>query len=309
MPKQRAGLASHDQNFKNLIQDFPIEAIEFFAGEAFPKIKGSPKVTFLRQEQRKKKLSDSFSALDIPILLEWPNSHKKAAIVFAIEPEASPYKFDIIRLVEYLLKLGREHNTTRLVPVVVFLQPGRFQESLRYGTKKHEFLNFRFIACQLWRWHYHEWKDSNNIVARITLPLMRYNNEEKLHMAHHSMVGLFAMGKNDAIKGKYTEFIAHYAKITEQDMMDYKHRYPEEEGKMTSYIMQLRQESERAGIQQGVKQGVKQGERNVLLKLLKSRFALQAEEYETKVAKGSAEEIDRWLDNILDAEYIEDVFR
>lgn len=46
-------LASHDQNFKNLAVDYPLQAIEFFAHEVFPKIEGNPKISFLRQEQQK----------------------------------------------------------------------------------------------------------------------------------------------------------------------------------------------------------------------------------------------------------------
>ena len=59
-------LSSHDHNFKNLKVDYPLQAIEFFAHEVFPKIEGNPKVMPLRQEQQKDNLADRYRALDTP---------------------------------------------------------------------------------------------------------------------------------------------------------------------------------------------------------------------------------------------------
>lgn len=112
------------------------------------------------------------------------------------------------------------------------------------------------------------------------------------------------MASSDALKGKYTEFLTHYADLNEADIIEYKQLYPEEGEKMTSYIMQVREE----GIQQGMQQGMELGERSVLLKLLKRRFAKEAQSYESKVAMADQQDLERWLDNILDADTIEDVF-
>lgn len=76
------------------------------------------------------------------------------------------------------------------------------------------------------------------------------------------------MASSDALKGKYTEFLTHYADLNEADIIEYKQLYPEEGEKMTSYIMQVREE--------GIQQGMELGERSVLLKLLKRRFAKEA---------------------------------
>ena len=73
---------SHDQNFKNLIIDYPKQAIELFAPSEAQHI-AEASITPLRQEQLKDRLSDRFFELDIPLLLEWPNGEREA-LVFII---------------------------------------------------------------------------------------------------------------------------------------------------------------------------------------------------------------------------------
>ena len=80
---------SHDQNFKNLILDYPIQSIQFFAEPEAGQCAGNARVVPIRQEQLKDRLSDRFRELDIPLLVEWPNG-ERAAILFVIEEETDP---------------------------------------------------------------------------------------------------------------------------------------------------------------------------------------------------------------------------
>ena len=305
-------LHSHDQNFKSLTRDYPIQAIEFFAHQYFSKIEGNPSVTFLKQEQRKEKLSSSFTELDVPMLLEWPDSKEKAAVVLTIEPEASPYKFNIIRLARYCLGLAEEYQTDQVYPVVVFLRRGRFRKELTLGSEAAPILNFKFLYRHLAQLDYDEWKNSSNLVARLTLPLMQYPKEKKLEVLHHSMSALLAMESDDTLRGRYTEFVTHYAEVSEADIIEYKRIYPEEGETMTGYFAQVREEGIEEGILkgrlEGRLEGREEGQRDALIRLLKRRFAQEASQYEGKVFTASLPEVERWLDNILDAQRIEDVF-
>lgn len=306
-------IGSHDQNFKNLTVDYPIQSIEFFAHKVFPKIEGNPNVSFLRQEQQKDKLYEGHTELDIPILLEWPERNEKAAVIFSIEPESDPYDFDPIRLAEYCLKLMKEYKTKRVVPVVIFLKPGKYKEGFTAGTEVFETINFSFIACQLPYINYHEWCDSNNIVVRITLPLMGHQGIDKLEVVRQSMRGLYELETSKRLQKKYTPFITHYAELDETDIIEYQRRYSEEGVKMASYIQQQLQKSTDLGVQQGVKQGLERGAaqrgRELFLRLIKRRFPNQlSASHKIKLENASSSDIDRWVDNILDAKTIDDVF-
>ncbi|MDY6890717.1 MAG: hypothetical protein SVU24_03810, partial [Pseudomonadota bacterium] len=61
---------SHDQNFKNLILDYPRKALEFFAAEEAAAIDATARILPLRQEQLKERLGDRFHELDVPLLVE-----------------------------------------------------------------------------------------------------------------------------------------------------------------------------------------------------------------------------------------------
>ena len=63
----------HDQNFKNLILDYPVQSLEFFANEEAGMDLSQARIIPLRQEQLKERLGDRFRELDTPLLVEWPD--------------------------------------------------------------------------------------------------------------------------------------------------------------------------------------------------------------------------------------------
>ena len=64
---------SHDQNFKNLILDYPEQALALFAAEEAAGIGDGARITPLRQEQLQERLGERFRELDVPLLVEWPS--------------------------------------------------------------------------------------------------------------------------------------------------------------------------------------------------------------------------------------------
>lgn len=69
---------SHDQNFKNLIIDYPLQAIQLFSPEEAGHLSPDVHVVPLRQEQLKERLGERFRELDVPLLVEWPNGQSEA---------------------------------------------------------------------------------------------------------------------------------------------------------------------------------------------------------------------------------------
>ena len=126
----------------------------------------------------KDRLGDRFRELDVPLLVEWPNGNREA-IVFVIEEETQGNRFSIHRLAHYCLDLAELMETERVIPVVIFLNSGTRQESLRLGGDRHSYLVFRYLACDLKRLSANDYKDSNNIIARLNLPNMNYPKQER----------------------------------------------------------------------------------------------------------------------------------
>ena len=77
---------------------------------------------------------------------------------------------------------------------------------------------------------------------------------------------------------------------------------------MTGIVSQAREEGNHQGIEQGVQQGMVQGERTALLRQLRRRFGELDAETEERVANAGIDQLNQWLDNVLDARTLAEVF-
>lgn len=146
MPRKNGTPVSHDQNFKNLILDYPRQAIELFSPQEAADLDDSVRIVPLRQEQLKERLGERFRELDVPLLAEWPDGRREA-LLFALEEETSPGRFSVHRLAHYCLDLAELCQTTRVVPVVIFLNTnGQEAQSLVLGSERYDYLSFRYLS-------------------------------------------------------------------------------------------------------------------------------------------------------------------
>ena len=167
---------SHDQNFKNLILDYPRESIHFFAACEAQAVDAGARILPIRAEQLKERLGERFRELDVPVLVEWPDG-RRAALLFVFEEETDPARFSIHRLAHYCLSLAELYGTDRVVPVVIFLHPGGFATRLTLGSEAHRYLDFHYIACALKQIRARDHLASRNLVARLNLPNMAYEEQ------------------------------------------------------------------------------------------------------------------------------------
>ncbi|WP_209449615.1 hypothetical protein [Ectopseudomonas mendocina] len=145
------GTNSHDQNFKNLILDYPRQALAFFAVAEAEGIDDSVSITPIRQEQLKKRLSDRFHELDVPLLAEWPDGRREA-LLFVLEEESDPARLSIHRLGHYCLDLSELCQTRRVVLVVIFLRGGeQAAKCLDLGSEPHTYLAFHYTCTACWQ--------------------------------------------------------------------------------------------------------------------------------------------------------------
>jgi len=247
---------SHDQNFKNLILDYPRAALEFFAREEAAVIPPTARITPVRQEQLKKRLGDRFRELDTPLLVEF-SREKKQAVLFILEEETDTRYFSIHRLIHYCVDVADLLGINRVVPVVVFLRPGRHPLSIELGTEHNTYLSFRFIACDLGEIPAVEHLVSRNIVARINLPNMRHEPDQRVEIYLRAQEGLAELEPDPNKRIKYIDFIAQYANLNESEQARY-----EEHLQQSSYreaIMGPVQRAIEKSIQQGIEQGIEQG--------------------------------------------------
>jgi hypothetical protein len=173
---------SHDQTFKNLILDYPRQALAFLAPTEAGDIDQAT-IRSLRQERRIARLSDRFRALDVPLEVSWPDGRREV-LLFVVEEETETRRFSIHRLGVYCLQLAEEMKTHRVVPVVLFLRGGSFPTNLVLGSEFARYLEFRFLYRHLAAMEAAEFLTSDNLVARLNMLNMRYPPADKLRIYH-----------------------------------------------------------------------------------------------------------------------------
>jgi len=277
---------SHDQNFKNLILDYPRQALEFFSPEEFSGLDDDTRILPVRQEQLKERLGNRFRELDVPLLVEWPNGRREA-LLFVLEEETDPRRFSIHRLAHYCLDLSELCETSRVVPVVVFLNSrGGEPVHLSLGGDRHEYLHFHYVRCALQELDAEDYWDSDNLIARLCLFI------------------------------KYIDFIDIYSALDDNEMEQYRAQYPQEDKTMASLSERLRSEGMAQGLEQGIEKGMQKGmaegmqtgERAVLIRLLSRRFGSLSAETLSRLDNANQQQLEAWADRILDARTLEEVF-
>ena len=323
-----ANAISHDQNFKNLILDYPREALAFFAAGEAPSAEDGVRIVPARQEQLQEVLSGRYRELDVPLLVEWTDGRREA-VLFALEEETEGRKFSAHRFAHYCLDLAEMFETERVVPVAIFLRGGSPRASLALGTEHRRYLTFDWLACRLGEIPAERWRDSGNVVARVNLPNMRSPGRRRVDVCADAVRGLLELEPDPDRRAKYLEFIDMYAGLTDNEYRQYRRRHPEESNAMAGVIQRARDEGMERGMQQGRVEGMQQGrvegmeqgrvegmeqgrvdgERAVLERQLKRRFGRLPPATAERLAGASAADLEAWAENVLDAETVGDVFR
>jgi len=292
----------HDQNVKNLILNYPMQALQLFAQPEAEALGPEVRIIPIRQEQLKARLGDRFRELDVPLEVIWPNGEKEA-LLFVLEEETNPHRFSTHRLAHYCLDLSELRKTTRVVPVVIFLRGQTLNVSLRLGGDRHTYLEFNYLSCTLSQLPWQEYKHSNNIVARLNLPNMQYELKDKIHVYAQAFRGLTELESNRDLQDKYIDFIDIYTQLSNNELKQYRQHYPQEAQQMESFT----QRNQNIGLKQGMQQGMQQGEVAIFNRLMKSKFGDIPATLQAKIINADCDTLLLWSDRLLTANTPEEV--
>ena len=306
-----AGPISHDQNFKNLIVDYPREALAFFAPEEAPRPADAVRIVPVREEQLQERLGGRYRRLDVPLLAEWEDGTRQA-ILFAFEEESDSQRFSPHRLAHYCLDLAEMFGTRRVVPVVVFLRTGAVRGTLALGTGRRDYLRFDYLACALGDMPASDWLDSDNLVARINLPNMQIRAGNRMTAYASAVRGLLNLEPDPNQREKYVDFIDIYADLSDNERRSYREQHPEESKVIAGLNQRARDEGRQEGMRRGRREGMQlgriEGERAVLERLLRRRFGTLPPMVGARLGSASATDLEAWADKVLDAATLEEVF-
>ena len=308
----------HDQNFKNLILDYPRESLRFFADQEADQVHLA-KITPIRQEQLKQRPGDRYRELDTPLLLEWPGG-ERAALLFVVEEESETRKFSIYRLAHYCLDISELMGIHRVVPVVIFLNPGSRPDRLSLGGDHAVYLDFHYLSCALKGLSARDHFESNNLVVRLNLPNMRYTEADRLAVYAAAQAGLAQLEPDTERQLKYADFIDYYADLSTEEIDTYRTTYLTKQGDVMGLAQILRQEGREEGRQEGKEEGrqegkeegkqegKQEGEATLLIRLLELRFGKLDDMTRQRIKQADADILLVWGERVLSATTLDAVF-
>ena len=287
---------SHDQNFKNLILDYPRDALSFFAAPEAPSPEDSVQITPIRQELLQERFGAHYRELDVPLKVEWQDGRRET-ILFILEEETDWHRFSLHRLGSYCFELAELCKSDCVVPVVIFLREAdSAPTSLTLGPKHQPYITLDYLACKLKAIPYERWQHSDNLVARLNLPNMHIPAGHEINVYHQAIQGLQKLEPDRDKQAKYVDFIDIYARLTDNQLQQWQQQYPEESTTMTGFAQRYRDE------------GRQEGERRVLERQLQRRFGALSAKNTERLTEASMEDLETWAENVLYAQTLDDVF-
>ena len=266
------GYFTQDTAFKNLLVDFPEDAIRWMVPDAEARFGPIQKVEFLREESHRHWLSESGRELDIPMKVTFANER---ALITLVEHKGDKASFSIYHLCRYVLDLAEREPELEIVPVVIFADPHQWdkdedvQRSIDLGTMGQHFLHFHYLRIKLRELVAEDQFKSNNPLSHILAPLMTYPKGTRLLLV---MLNYFWLLHHVSIRllHKYMDFIDRYAKIkpAEREQIIQILDNHEEGAMIADYLIERRtKELER--------EGERKGKREVAFKMMDQGLSME----------------------------------
>ncbi|MDY0349538.1 MAG: hypothetical protein RBR13_12030, partial [Tenuifilaceae bacterium] len=200
-----------------MVLDFPVETLRWFLPEALGCMGNLMGFEFIRQEPKKKNLKDSHFALDMPILFRFELGD---LILWLLEFQEDKSRFSIYKLMHYTVDFMESYPAARVIPTVLFTDRKKWRKdvsrSLESSLGNRTYVHFEYQMIRLFEYYARDFYDYNNPVAKILLPKMNYEPEERPEVIRRAWHGLFQL-VGAAVFDKYVDFIDIYAAIQEDE--------------------------------------------------------------------------------------------
>ncbi len=290
-----------DQIIKNLLRDYPVEALEFFNEDIIKKYGYPVKIDFNIQEIKKSSHFDSNMQNDMAITFTFENGKK--VILVLVEHWSDKAKFDIHRFAHYLIDLSKRFPKTDIFPVALFTD--KSEKWIKEPEKEIKIVcldeTYMYFKYKLIRMKDHEARNYSNTKNRFIAVLrsaMKRDVEKKIFLAVELFKNYRKIEKDirtvikniDAIdffleiKADEREKIIKIIEASEnrRDMMltfsqELKKRGFEkglQEGRLAG-IQKGRQEGRKEGRQEGRQEGIFEGKLQTAEALLKEKMPVE----------------------------------
>lgn len=295
---------SHDQNIKTLIVENPWAAITFALPKCVNVFRHEPEIEPIREETLKMLFSDSFLRMDVPLLVKY----EKLAFTFLVEHQHDQYDFSIFQLARYVSYLQEQYER-EVIPIVYFPNassknaiPPRATKSSFLGKR---YFYFTYEAVFLKDMPAKKYLNSDNIIARLMLPFMRFSQQDWMEVLDSGVKAVLEMvdSAQGLRRNKYLDFLLFYFNLEEKEWETYRaYKQAQKKDKEIEMITTiLKNQGKMEGRIEGRMEGKIEGKMEALLSLLPKKLGPMPPEIETSIRTlKDADRIDSLLNRFLE---------
>ena len=250
-----------DEMIKNLVRDYPLDALEFLKPEIIQKYGKPVEISFVIQEVKKHSHYDKNLKNDIAVCYTFGKNRR--VVLVLIEHWSDKAKFDIHRFAQYTIDLSKRFPEAEILPVALFAdrsekwhkQP---DAELKVGCFGKEYLSFRYQLVRLKDHQAEQYRKTKNRFIAVLRSAMRYETDKKLSLAVEYIQDYAYIEKDIRLIEKNLIIMEYFLEITEPEK-EIIIEMMEERRDSNMIVQELKRRGYQEGMEQGIQQGVEQG--------------------------------------------------
>ena len=248
---------SHDQAVKNLLKEYPIEALEFLAEDVVA-IHGTPaSVGFLDTAVTKDDTAEQGPGMAMDLAIRYVFADGQGVLFVLVEHWSDARRLDLLRTARYYLDLCRRFPSDEILPIALVDDdhPHALTDTVTRGAIGETFLAFHTRIVQVPALDLERYRTTRNRVALSFTPNM-HGNFDRVERVIEVAV---AFQRQDDTNG-YRKFFAFWVvegrlKVEEQITLDRRLK----EMEMPYIIQKWKQEGLEEGRAEGKAEGMERG--------------------------------------------------
>lgn len=252
---------SHDQMIKNLIRDYPIDALDFFEPNII-KHYGKPiRIDFNIQEIQKHSHYDVNLTNDIAVTYTFKNN--KRIVVVLIEHWSDKSKFDIYRFSHYFIDIANRFPDAEILPIALFTdRSGIWQKNppdqIEISCFGKRYLSFEYKLIRLKDHKAEKYRETKNRFIAVLKSAMKYEIDKKTAIALELIKNFKHIEADLRLFMKNLDIIEFFLEITGEEK-NYIIKTMEEEREANMIVQELMKRGYDKGIHDGIEQGIEKG--------------------------------------------------
>ncbi len=247
---------------KELIRDYPEDALEFFEPEIFQRYGKPASTDFHIQENKKHHHRDRKLISDIAVIYRFANG--KNVVLTLVEHWSEKSKFDIHRFAHYIIDLDFQFPGYEKLPVALFTdRAGKWKneprKSIEIRCLDRVFLKFNYQLIRMKSEEAKNYRNTKNKFIAALRSSMKWKSGKKVFLAFDYIKYFSTLEKDIKLLRKHVDVIEYYFYLTDDEILELIDlmNKGEKTGMLTETILNLGIEK---GKSEGILEGIREGE-------------------------------------------------